>query len=144
MIDLSGIVSISGQPGLFKVVSQTKFGLLVEQIGTGKKMPAYAHQKISALADISMFSIGDDVPLNEVYMKIFTKENGGKAIDAKSDNKLLINYFKEVFPDYDQERVYTSDIKKAIQWYNILQENNLLKIKEDKKQDTTPEEQAKA
>lgn len=130
-MNLKGILAIGGQPGLFKTISQGKNSLIVESISTGKRMPAYASAKISALEDIAIFTIEKDVPLKEVFAKIAEKENFGKCIDHKADTKMLIQYMDEILPDFDRERVYSSDLKKLFQWYNILQETELLKQEEE-------------
>lgn len=126
-MDLKGIMAIGGQSGLFKTISQGKNSLIVESLSTGKRMPAYASSKISALEDIAIFTIEKDVPLKEVFVKIAEKENYGKCIDHKADSRELIDYMEEILPDFDRNRVYSSDLKKLFQWYNILQEKDLLK-----------------
>ncbi len=133
MIDLRGIISISGHGGLFKVVSQTKFGLIVESIADGKRMPAYSSQRISALEDISVFTTGEDMPLAEVFQKIADKEKSGAiTLDAKASNDDLRKKIESYLPEFDQERVYASDIKKLFTWYNLLQSKDLLKeLKEE-------------
>lgn len=131
-MELSEIISITGQSGLFKVIARTKTGLIVESLKDNKRQPVYGSQKISALEDVSLFGNAQDVPLTEIFKNIYNKENGGQALDPKSDDKSLKNYFSEVFPDYDQARVYASDIKKVFTWYNILHEMGMLKM-EDKK-----------
>lgn len=133
MIDLRGIISISGHSGLFKVISQTKFGLIVEAIADGKRMPAYSSQRISALEDISVFTTGEDMPLAEVLQKIYDKEKGGPiTVDSKASNDELRKKLEEYLPEFDRDRVYASDIKKLFSWYNLLQSKNLLKeIKEE-------------
>jgi hypothetical protein len=139
---LKDILSISGHSGLFKMVSSTKNGIIVENIEDKKRMPAYSTSKISALEDIAIFTQeGDDMPLGEVFKGIRTKENGGPAIDHKADNKALRTYFEAVMPTFDRERVYTSDIKKVIQWYNQLQKCNMLDLldKEDEKAESKAE-----
>jgi len=125
-MDLKGILAIGGQAGLFKTISQGKNSLIVESLVTGKRMPAYATSKISALDDIAIFTYEKDVPLKEVFAKIAEKEQGGKCIDHKVDTKELMNYMQEVLPEFDRDRVYSSDLKKLFQWYNILQEQNLI------------------
>lgn len=122
--------------GLYKVVSQIKNGFIVESLTDKKRSPIYSSQKISALEDISVFSTGDDVPLKEVFKKIIAKEKSGPAIDHKSKEEELKKYFELVMPDYDKERVYISDIKKLINWYNTLQALGLLK-EEEKQEETT-------
>lgn len=132
-MDLSGIISISGMPGLYKVVAQSKTGLIVESLIDKKRIPAYSTYKISALEDISVFTTGEDMPLSEVFQKIYDKEKGGAAIDHKAADADLKKYFGEAMPDYDQERVYISDIRKMINWYNLLHKNDLLKQKKEEK-----------
>lgn len=125
-MNLEGIISISGKGGLFKLVGQSKAHLVVEQIGEGKRFPVYASDKVSALQDISIYTEEDDVPLADVFLKIHDKESGGKCIDHKSGANELKGYLSDVLPDYDDDRVYNSDIKKLFQWYNILQESGEL------------------
>lgn len=127
-MELKDIVAIAGKGGLFKTVSQTKKGIVVESLTDGNRQPAFVHDRISSLAEISLFTTGEDRPLRQVLQAIREKENSGPAIDAKSDNKALKAYFLEAIPDYDTERVYVSDIKKIISWYNLLQKNELLSL----------------
>jgi Domain of unknown function (DUF6852)/Domain of unknown function (DUF5606) len=145
-MDLSEILSIGGKPGLYKMVSQTKNGLIVESIGKDKKrMPVYASDKVSALDEISIFTKEEDIPLKEVFKKIFVKQEGKQAIAHKSSKNDLRSFFLEVLPEYDEEKVYDSDIKKVIQWYNVLQKEKLIDIKEkkEKKTDETKKTTAK-
>lgn len=130
-MDLKDLLSISGKPGLYRTVGQNKNSLIVESIQDGKKMPVYSAHKISALEDISIYTYEEDIPLKEVFSKIMEKENGGQAISHKSSNSELKEYMSEVLPDYDEDRVYTSDLKKIFSWYNNLQENNLLVVEEN-------------
>jgi hypothetical protein len=139
-MDLSGIISIAGMSGLYKVVAQTKNGLVVESLIDKKRVQAFSTNKISALEDVSIYSTGDDVPLKEVIQKIYDKEKGAPCIDHKSADAELKKYFKAVFAEYDEERVYVSDIKKVLSWYNLLQKNGLLDKKEEA---TSKEEKAK-
>ncbi len=141
---LKGILAIAGQPGLYKLIAETKSHLIVESIETGKRMPAYTTAKISTLEDIAIFTEDDDVPLKNILKIISEKEAGGRSVDHKSSADKLRAYFGEVLPEYDRDRVYVSDIKKIIHWYNILQENNLLDFSEDeneKEQETVPDEE---
>lgn len=118
---LKTIVSISGKPGLFKVVSQAKNMLIVESLKDKKRIPTYSRDKIVSLGDISMFTQGEDKPLGEILESMKTIEGGKKAsIDVKSDADSLRGYFEKILPDFDRDRVYVSDIKKLIQWYDIL------------------------
>ncbi len=132
MIDLSGIISISGQPGLFKIIAQSKNGIIVEGLSDKKRLNVYASTKVSTLSDISMFTTGDDKPLEEIMTNIFEKEKGGVAIDNKSDDKAIEAYFGQVVPDFDKDRVYVSNMRKLFGWYNALQLSNNLKMKEEK------------
>jgi len=123
---LKGLLAISGQRGLFKMVSQAKNSIIVESLLDGKRIPAYATSRISALEDISIYTEEEDVKLADVFKAIYEKENGGKSIEPKSSGNELKNYFEEVLPSYDRDRVYVSDIKKVLTWYNILIENELI------------------
>jgi hypothetical protein len=134
-MDLTKVISISGMPGLYKVLAQSKNGFVVESLLDGKRAMAYSHYKISGLDDISIFTTGDDKPLRDVYKNIFDKEKGGQAIPHKSTDDELRNYFESALPEYDKERVNISDIRKAIQWYNILQKTDLLTAEPEKTDD---------
>ena len=131
MMNLTGIISISGKPGLYKVVAQAKNSVIVESLEDNKRVPAYATDRISALEDISIYTYGEDKPLKEIYTDIFNKENGGATLSHKDDIKKLTAYLTEILPDYDQERVYSSDIKKLFQWYNLLHKSGNLKLEEE-------------
>lgn len=133
---LKGILSISGHGGLFKMVAEAKNNMIVESIATKKRMPAYSTAKISSLEDIAIFTVTGEVPLKEVFKKIFGLENGGQAIAATRSNDELKKYFEKVLPDYDKGRVYVSDIKKVFIWYNLLQENGMLIFEEEKPEDS--------
>ena len=118
---LKTILSISGRPGLFKLVNQGKNMLIVESLMTGKRTPAYAHDKVISLGDIAIYTVEEDIPLAEVFESIRIK-NDGKAVDVKAlgNEKDIRAYFAEILPDFDDERVYTNDIKKVFTWYNQL------------------------
>lgn len=122
---LKGILAISGQPGLFKMLSEGKNGVIVESLLTGKKQTAFASAKMSTLEDIAIYTTSEDFPLKEVFRKIYELENGGPAIQSNAKPEELKKYFAKVLPDFDRERVYVSDIKKVITWYNLLQEKGL-------------------
>lgn len=134
MIDLTGIISISGQPGLYKIIAQSKNGIIVEGLSDKKRLNVYASTKVSTLSDISMFTTGDDKPLEEIMTSIFEKEKGGAAIDNKSDDKAVEKYFAGILPEYDKDRVYVSNMRKLFSWYNALQSTGNLKEKEEKKE----------
>ncbi len=119
---LKDILVISGQGGLFKYVSQGRNNVIVENLVDHKRTTIPATAKISMLEDIAIFTENDDVPLREVFKKIQAKENSGPAIPHKSADAELKKYFAEVLPEYDKERVYLSDIRKVVMWYNLLHE----------------------
>ena len=126
-MNLIGIISVAGMSGLYKVVAQSKSGLIVESLVEKKRIPTYANQKVSSLEDISIYTTADDMPLKDIFEKIKEKENGAAAIDHKVKDDELKAYFEGVIPTYDKDRVYVSDIRKVIMWYNILQQNDMLK-----------------
>ncbi len=129
---LKKILSISGKPGLFELVSQGRNMLIVESLKDHRRQPAYTHEKILSLGDIAMYTEDGEVPLVEVFASMKKKENGAAVvIDLKSDPKILADYLAEVLPNYDRKRVYTSDIKKLISWYNILVESGKADFEEE-------------
>jgi sulfatase maturation enzyme AslB (radical SAM superfamily) len=132
-MDLKDIMAIAGKPGLYKFVAQGRNAIIVEQIESGKRTSAFTTERINSLEEITVFTKEKDKPLKEVFKAIFEKENGKEAISSKSDNKTLKDYFEEVMPDYDRDRVYVSDIKKILQWYNILQKAEMLSFEEEEK-----------
>lgn len=132
MIDLTGIISISGQPGLFKIVAQSKNGIIIEGLADKKRTNIYSTTKVSTLADIGMYTSGDDKPIEEIMTSIFEKEKGGPCISSKADDKEITAYFAEILPDYDKERVYVSNMRKLFNWYTILQTTGNLKQKDEK------------
>ena len=123
---LKTILAISGKPGLYKLISQAKNMLIVEAVSADRKrMPVYASDKVISLGDIAMYTDGDEVPLGEVLESVKTKENGAvTSIDyKKASSEELHQFMAEVLPNYDRDRVHTGDIKKLIQWYNLLISN---------------------
>jgi len=131
---LKDILAISGEPGLFKFIAQGKNAIIVEHLETKKRSSAFSSAKVSSLEEISVYTEKEDMPLGKVFDLIFEKNNGGPAIDSKSDTEKLKSWFAEVLPEYDREKVYTSDIKKIAHWYNILQALNLLVKEEPEKE----------
>ncbi len=119
-MELKEILAISGQPGLYKFVAQSTRGVIVESLLDGKRMNVAATSKVSALTEISMFTEGDDIPLAEVFTKIYTYTGGKEAISHKENPEKLKAAFAEVLPEYDRDRVHASDIKKCFAWYNTL------------------------
>lgn len=129
---LKGILSISGQTGLFKLVAESKNNIIVESLETSKRIPVHSTSKVSALEDIAIYTENGDVPLKIVFKAIFEKENGGLALSPKATGNELKSYFEKVVPEFDKDRVYVSDIKKVLQWYNSLQVKELLDFTEEK------------
>jgi hypothetical protein len=119
-MNLKDYLAISGEHGLFKFIAQGRNAIIVEHLGTGKRSSAYGSAKVSSLEDISVFTETEDLLLSKVFDRIFEKENGGPTADPKSNDEKLRNYFAEVVPEYDKTRVYTSDIRKILTWYNTL------------------------
>jgi hypothetical protein len=142
-MDLSKILSISGKPGLFTLISQAKSGALIESLLDGKRQTAFANAKISSLQDISIFTIDEDIPLVKVFQEIYKKEDGKDCIDPKSDSKKLIAYMTEIVPNFDSERVYVSDMKKLFTWYNLLNSNGLIDLKEENEAETETQSEQK-
>ena len=133
---LKEILSISGKPGLFKLINNTANALIVESLLDGKRFPAYSNAKIIALEDISIYTEDEDMPLKTVFKRMYEKEEGKAAINHKESSAAITNYIESVIPEYDADRVYVSDMRKMIQWYNLLLDKNLLNFDE-------PEEEKK-
>lgn len=119
-MDLSKIISVSGKGGIFKVVAQGRQALIVESLLDGKRSPVPLSMRISSLDEISMFTTGDDIELKDVFAKVHELEGGKESISHKAPKPELIAKFKEILPDYDDDRVRPSDIMKVFQWYNLL------------------------
>ncbi|MGY3793708.1 DUF5606 family protein [uncultured Aquimarina sp.] len=120
-MSLDKILSISGKPGLYELKAQTRSGFVAESLADGKKLSVSIQNNVSILSEIAIYTFTEEVPLREIFKRIQEKENGEKAISHKESKNKLESYFSEVLPDYDEDRVYVSDMKKVIQWYNILQ-----------------------
>lgn len=145
-MNLTGIIAISGKSGLYKVLAQGKNNIIVESLEDKKRVPAYASDRISALDDISIYTYDEDKPLKEIFISIFEKESGKETISHKEDQGKLKSYLLEILPNFDQERVYASDIKKIFQWYNLLLKAGALVIEEVKEEteEAPKEKKAKA
>jgi len=131
---LKKILSISGKPGLYELISQAKNMIIVESLADGKRMPAYSHEKVISLGDIAIFTNDGEVPLREVFANMIAKTNGEKVISEKSPDAELQAFFSEVLPDYDRERVHKSDIKKVFLWFNLLIEKGYTDFSEEKEE----------
>ncbi len=130
-MNLDKILSIAGKPGLFQMLTQTRGGFVAVSLLDGKKVTVNLKSNVSVLSEIAIYTLEEEMPLVSVLEKIYNKESGGKTSVAHKADKLdLEAYFFEVLPNYDEDRVYASDIKKVVQWYNILHENKLLDFSE--------------
>jgi len=130
---LDKILSIGGKPGLYKLVTQTRSGFVGESLLDGKRVTVGFRSNVSVLSEIAIYTLEEEVPLKEIFQKIKEKENGAKtSVSHKADKIELEEYFFEILPNYDEDRVYASDIKKIIQWYNILLDNNITEFVEEK------------
>ena len=131
-MSLDKILSISGKPGLFQLKTQTRSGFVAESLLDGKKVSVSIHSNVSVLSEIAVYTLTEEIPLRKVFAAIKEKENGKQTTVSHKDGKdKLEEYFFEVLPDYDEDRVYASDIKKIVQWYNLLHQHDLLKLDEE-------------
>jgi hypothetical protein len=125
-MSLEKILSIGGKPGLFKLLTQTRSGFVAESLIDRKRISVGIHSNVSMLSEIAIYTLEEELPLKEVFTKIKIKENGGKtSVGPKEEKIKLEEYFFDIVPDYDEDRVYPSDIKKVIQWYNLLHDNGI-------------------
>lgn len=125
-MNLEKILAITGKPGLYSLKVQTRSGFVAESLIDGKKITVGLRNNVSLLSEISMYTHSEEKPLADVMRNIAIKEDNGPALSHKEDNAKLTAYFKEVLPDYDEDRVYPSDIKKVLNWYNMLQVKGLV------------------
>jgi hypothetical protein len=142
-MSLEKVLSIAGKPGLYKLIAQTRGGFVAESLLDKKRLSVNVRQNVSVLSEIAIYTLTEEVPLKKVFESIKKKENGQQtSVKAKESKDKLEEYFFEILPDYDEERVYVSDIKKVIQWYNLLQEHNMLDLEDSKpKKDKTKDEE---
>ena len=142
-MSLDKILSIGGKPGLFRLVTQTRTGFVAESLLDKKRITVGMRSNVSVLSEIAIYTLEEEVPLREVFLNIQVKEKGGKTSIGHKDDKLkLEEYFFEVLPNYDEDRVYASDIKKVIQWYNILHDNGITDFdSKEAKEDKSSEEE---
>ena len=134
-MNLEKIVAISGKPGLYEIISQTKGGIIVQSLVDKKRLPINAMHNVSVLNDIAIYTHDDEIPLRNIFKTISKKDI--EVINHKESNDKLISFFKEILPNYDEDRVYPSNIKKIVQWYNILAEAkfDFSLIKEDSEEE---------
>jgi hypothetical protein len=136
---LDKILAIAGKPGLYKMIAQTRNGFIAESLIDGKRLSVAIHHNVSILSEIAIYTLTEEKPLIDVFALINEKEDGKEtAINHKDSKDTLEEYFFTVLPDYDEDRVYPSDIKKIIQWYNLLKKHDLLTFEEI---ETTSEEE---
>jgi hypothetical protein len=143
-IKLKDILSISGKGGLFKFIAQARNGIVVESIEDKKRHVAPGTARVSSLEDIAIFTEEEEVPLADIFMMIHEKADGKETISHKSSPEVLKDYFKELVPDYDDERVYVSDIRKVFQWYNQLHGHDLLEVVDKEEKEEKEEEKSEA
>ncbi len=129
-MSLEKVLSISGKAGLYQLTRQTRSGFLAESLIDGKKISVSGRHNVSLLSEIAIYTLSEELPLREVFQKILEKENGGEAISHKASKDELEEYFFSVLPDYDEDRVYASDIKKVVQWYNLLTKKGMTDFSE--------------
>lgn len=142
---IRNILAIAGRPGLFKVVKQGKNMLIVSQLATGKCQPAYARDKVSSLGDISIYTVTDDKPLSEVFELIKAKNEGNKVdIKAIGGDSEIREYFAGILPEFDNDRVYTADIKKIFSWYNQLIDAGITDFTDSDEAEETKSEESSA
>ena len=130
-MEFKDILVISGHSGLYKYVAHSTRGIIIESLADGRRQSASASARVSALAEISMFTEGEDIPLAEVFTRMYAHTEGKEAISHKATPEQLKAFFGEVIPEYDRERVHVSDIKKAVSWFNILLAAGMTEFKLD-------------
>ena len=141
-MSLDKILSISGKPGLYKIITQTRNGFVAESLVDQKRLSVGIHSNISILSEIAIYTLTEELPLKQVLINIKIKEKGqATSISHKDGKDALEEYFFEVLPDYDEDKVYASDIKKIVQWYNLLHKNEMLDLIDETTDDSISEEE---
>jgi hypothetical protein len=139
-MEFNKIIAVTGKPGLFQVISQSKNAIIVESLMDKKRLAINATQNVSLLENIAIYTYEEDMPLQNVFITMFEKTEGKEALFHKENDKKLTAFFEEVLPNYDAERVYVSNIKKVIQWFNILVSTGMdFTAVEEKKEEKTEE-----
>jgi hypothetical protein len=139
-MSLDKVISVGGKPGLFKILTQTRAGVLAESLIDGKKMNISARENVSLLSEVAIYTLTKELPLGSVFQKIFDHLSGAPALSHKSSKDDLEAFFFEVLPEYDEDRVYASDIKKVVQWYNLLIDQGFTNFSEDQTQKVTEDQ----
>lgn len=142
-MSIERILAISGKPGLYALKLQTRTGFVAESLADGKKVTVGLRSNVSLLSEISVYTYDGEIRLSEVFRAIATKEDNGPALSHKEDNATLEKYFREALPDFDEDRVYASDIKKILNWYNLLQPKGYVTKEELTAEEATPAEEVK-
>ncbi len=138
---LEKVLSIAGKPGLYKLITQTRGGFIAESMIDGKRISIGLQNNVSVLSEIAIYTLSEEVPLYKVLEKIKDKENSEPcSVKPKDSKDKLEEYFFNILPDYDEDRVYASDIKKVIQWYNLLQKHNMLNLLDEEEKSSDEEE----
>jgi len=132
-MNIEGIINVTGKPGLHKIISQGKNTVIVESLTDKKRIPVYSHNQANSLEEIGIYTYEDTIPLADIFTRIAKKENCKQCISHKKGKEELHLYFRDILPEYDEDRVYISDIKKVFQWYNALEDAGLVKITEEEK-----------
>ncbi|WNH12877.1 DUF5606 domain-containing protein [Thalassobellus suaedae] len=141
-MSLDKILAIGGKPGLYKLVTQTRGGFVAESLIDKKRISIGVRQNVSVLSEIAIYTLTEEVPLKQIFETIMKKENGEQtSVKPKDSKDKLEEYFFDILPDYDEDRVYVSDIKKVVQWYNLLQQHNLLDGIQEEKEVVSDEEE---
>ena len=141
-MSLDKVLAISGKPGLYKLITQTRAGFVAESLVDKKRLSVGIQNNVSLLSEIAIYTLAEEVPLKEVLKKIKEKEGGALASVKPKDSKdKLEAYFFDILPDYDEDRVYASDIKKVVQWYNLLQKHHMLNLLDSEHDNVTDEEE---
>ena len=140
-MELDKVLSISGKPGLYELKAQTRGGFVAESMLDGKKISVNIRHNVSLLSEIAVYTYTEEVPLREIFQKIYEKENGSEALSHKESKEKLEEYFAEVLPEYDVDRVYISDIKKILQWYNLLVSKGVTTFEKSETQKSGEEEE---
>lgn len=143
-MDLSKIISVAGKPGLFRVIAQGRQAVIAESLLDGKRIPVPTSAKVSSLAEISMFTTGDDVPLQQVLEGLYKVENGKESLDPKESDEKLFAKLGEALPDHDRERIYASDVRKLFGWYQQLLKAGEFEKKEEPKEVKEADKTARA
>ena len=143
-MSLEKVLAITGKPGLYKLKTQTRTGFLAESLLDGKTVNVSGRHNVSLLSEIAIYTLTEELPLREVFKKIYDKEGGKETIGHKASKEELEEFFFGILPDYDEDRVYASDIKKVVQWYNMLVKNGMTDFSEPKEEATKEENDADA